>query len=142
MIYSTLEANVRAKLNQPTATVSGVIDDAISLFNNFFSLAKIDTTKSTVNNQNYITKPTNSLEVNTLKIGTVYYHKMINEKSVEDAENLTLNKFIEKDDGKIYIFFQLQQPLRIVLYIIKADLHSWRVWRGRQQMCQISCCPY
>jgi len=103
MLYSAIETQVRANVNSATATVSGVIDDAIYYLGNFFNLKKTDLTQSTVIGQAYITRPTRCLKVQYLKIGDVVYDR-IDENNIEEAEEYELEKYIEKDDGKIYLY--------------------------------------
>ena len=103
MIYSQIETQVRANVNSTTAVVSGVIDDAIYYLSNFFNLKKIDVSQSTVVAQNYLTRPTRCLGVDYLKIGDTVYDP-IKESKIEETEEYELEKYIEKDDGKIYIY--------------------------------------
>lgn len=103
MIYSTIETQVRANVNSATATVSGVIDDAIYYLGNFFNNKKIDATQSTVIAQAYITRPTRCQKVTYLKIGDDVFDR-IDETQIEETEEYELQKFIEKDDGKIYLY--------------------------------------
>ena len=103
MIYSAIETQVRANVNSATAVVSGVIDDAIYYLGNFFSLKKIDATQSTTAGQAYITRPTRCQKVKYLKIGDTVYDP-IKEENIEETEDYELEKYIEKDDGKIYLY--------------------------------------
>lgn len=103
MLYSQLETIVRANVNSASATVSGVIDDAIYYLGNFFSNKKIDATQSTTIGQAYLTRPTRCLKVEYLKIGDVVYDR-IEEKDIEETEEWELEKYIEKDDGKVYLY--------------------------------------
>ena len=103
MIYSAIETQVRANVNSATAVVSGVIDDAIYYLGNFFSNKKIDATQSTTINQAYITRPTRCLKVEYLKIGNDVYDR-IDETQIEETQEYELEKYIEKDDAKIYLY--------------------------------------
>ena len=104
MIYSELETQVRANVNSATAVVSGVIDDAIYYLGNFFSNKKIDATQSTSDQDRHTsTRPTRCLKVEYLKIGNVVYDR-IEERDIEEVEKYELEKYIEKDDGKIYLY--------------------------------------
>lgn len=103
MLYSAIETQVRANVNNATAVVSGVIDDAIYYLGNFFSNKKIDATQSTTINQAYITRPTRCLKVEYLKIGDDVFDR-ISEKEIEETEEYELQKYIEKDDAKIYLY--------------------------------------
>ena len=103
MTYSQIEAQVRTNINSTTAVVSNVIDDAIYYLSNFFNLKKIDVSQSTVIAQNCLTKPTQCLSVDYLKIGDTVYDS-IKESKIEETEKYELKKYIEKDDGKIYIY--------------------------------------
>ena len=86
--YAIIEAQVRANVNDTTAPVTQEIDDAINLLSNFFSLKKISTSIATVASQAYIDKPTNTIVVERLKIGTDEYKETSLAKlgDVEDDE--------------------------------------------------------
>lgn len=71
--YDTIEAQVRANVNDTGAAVTQVIDDAVNLLSNFFSRKLISTAISTVAGQTYIAYPTNPISIERLQIGTNEY---------------------------------------------------------------------
>lgn len=99
--YAIIEAQVRANVNDTTASVAQEIDDAINLLSNFFSLKKISTSIATVANQAYIDKPTNTIEIERVKIGTDEY-KETSLAKLEDAENDETKNWYDYD-GKIQL---------------------------------------
>jgi len=100
--FLQIQAEVRNNINNQTASVTTVIDQAVNLFSNFFNLEKIDATKSTVAGTDNIAQPSNCLDVSGLKIGDDYLDK-IPKNRIEEAEDHELQKFYTMDDGKIYI---------------------------------------
>lgn len=66
--YATIEAQVRANVNDTAASVTQEIDDAINLLSNFFTRKVISTAISTVAGQSYIAYPTNPVSIERLTI--------------------------------------------------------------------------
>lgn len=112
--YSTIETKIRANINNSSAVVSGVIDEAIALLSNFFKIETLDTSKSTVIGQDYITKPTRCFEVVKLKIGDKYYEKT-NLSKLEEMEEFELEKFYEYGDN-------------IRLLITPTEISTCKIW--------------
>ena len=96
MTYAEIETEVRANINNTSATVSGVIDQAINLLSNFFNLKKIDISIKTVADQDYIDKP-DCIEVEKVKIADTF-HRKLQMESLEKTEKNELNKFYEYND--------------------------------------------
>lgn len=96
--YSTIEAQVRANVNDATAGVSQEIDDAINLLSNFFSLKKVSESIDTVANQNYIDQPTRCLEVLRVIINDVEYSKATPSdlKNADEYDNRTWAQWDDK----------------------------------------------
>lgn len=99
--YAVIEAQVRANVNDSAAAVSQEVDDAINLLSNFFTLKKIDTAQVTVANQAYMTKPTNCIELERVKIDDEEYEEtsLLNLKGHETDENKSFHDY----DGKIQL---------------------------------------
>lgn len=99
--YAVIEAQVRANVNDASASVTQEIDDAINFLSNFFTLKKIDTSKSTVASQAYMDKPTNCIEIERLKIDDIEYEEtsLLNLKSHETDEKESFHDY----DGKIQL---------------------------------------
>ena len=95
--YAIIEAQVRANVNDTTAPVTQEIDDAINLLSNFFSLKKISTSIATVASQAYIDKPTNTIVVERLKIGTDEY-KETSLAKLGDVENDETKNWYDYND--------------------------------------------
>ncbi len=71
--YATIEAQVRANVNDTAAAVTQEIDDAVNLLSNFFNRKLISTAISTVIGQTYLSYPTNPIAIEKLKIGDNEY---------------------------------------------------------------------
>lgn len=96
--YAVIEAQVRANVNDATASVTQEIDDAINLLSNFFSLKKIDTTQVTVASQAFMNKPANCIEVERLKIDDIEYVEsaISNLKKYETDEEESFHDYNDK----------------------------------------------
>lgn len=96
--FAVIQSTVRNNVNDSAADVTQEIDDAINLLSNFFTLKKIDTSISTVTNQDNINKPANCVEVMKLKIGSDHYtEKRLTEiKENEEAESKCFYDWNEK----------------------------------------------
>lgn len=95
--YATIEAQVRATVNDPAASVQQEIDDAINLMSNFFSLKKIDETIDTTALQNYIPQPTRCLEVLRVIIDEIEYNKA-GPGDLKNADEYENRSWIQYDD--------------------------------------------
>lgn len=95
--YAIIEAQVRANVNDTTASVTQEIDDAINLLSNFFHLKKISTAISTVASQTYIDKPANTIEVERVKISADEY-KETSLAKLEDVENDETKNWYDYND--------------------------------------------
>lgn len=95
--YTVIEAQVRANVNDTTASVTQEIDDAINLLSNFFSLKKISTAISTIASQAYIAKPTNTIQIERVTIAGDEY-KETSLAKLEDVENDETDNFYDYND--------------------------------------------
>jgi len=73
--FTQIQSAVRANVNDITASVTQDIDDAVNMLSNFFSLKKINTSIPTVASQNYIDKPSNTIEIERIEIDTKPYNE-------------------------------------------------------------------
>lgn len=92
--FSTLQTQVRLKVNNTSADVTEAIDEAINLLSCFFWLNKIDTSIDTVANQAYISKPSRCLSVARVIVDSVEYEK-VSIKDLKDADEYSKKTWID-----------------------------------------------
>ena len=95
--FATIQTLVRNNVNDSSADVTQEIDDAINLLSNFFSLKKISTAISTVASQAYITKPTNTIQIERLTIDDDEF-KETSLAKLEDVETDKTDNFYDYND--------------------------------------------